>query len=50
MPQKNKQTKNTNELGLAWQNIVGNPRIPWQKKIAFSYSDPADKLNNLKPF
>ena len=37
----------------AWQNIAGNHRIPWQKKIAFSYSDPGDnlknKLNDLKP-
>ena len=44
--------KNTNELGQAWENIAGNHRIPWQKKIV-SYSDPADtlenKLNNLKP-
>jgi len=46
---KKKQTKNTNELGPAWQNIAGNHRIPWQKKIAFSYSDPGDKLNDLKP-
>ena len=46
------QKKNTNELGPAWQNIAGNHRIPWQKKIAFSYSDPGDtlenKLNDLK--
>ena len=46
--------KKTNELGPAWQNIVGNNRLPWQKKIAFSYSDPGDtlenKLNNLKHF
>ena len=44
---------NTNELGPAWQNIAGNYRIPWQKKIAFSNSDPGDtldnKLNDLKP-
>ena len=44
--------KNTNELGQGWENIAGNHRIPWQKKIV-SYSDPADtlenKLNNLKP-
>ena len=33
---------NTNKLGSAWQNIAGNHRIPWQKKIAFSYSDPGD--------
>ena len=49
IPQKK---KNTNELGPAWQNIAGNHRIPWQKKIAFSYSDPGDtlenKLNDLK--
>ena len=35
------------------KNITGNHRIPWQKKIAFSYSDPGDtfenKLNDLKP-
>ena len=46
--------KNTNELGPAWKNIVGNHRLPWQKKVAFSYSDPEDtlenKLNNLKHF
>ena len=41
-------------MGPAWQNIVGNHRITWQKKIAFSYSDAGDtlenKLNNLKHF
>ena len=51
IPQKNK--KNTYELGPAWQNIVGNHPIPWQKKIVFSYSDPGDtwnnKLNDSKP-
>ena len=41
------QKKNTNELGPAWQNIAGNHRIPWQKKIAFSYSDPGDTLETL---
>ena len=48
-----KKKKNTNELGPAWQNTAGNHRIPWQKKIGFSYSDPGDtlenKLNDLKP-
>ena len=43
--------KNTNDLGPAWQHIAGNHRIPWQKKIAFNYSDPGDtledKLNDL---
>ena len=52
IPQKKKKKKNTNELGPAWKNIAGNHRIPWQKKIAFSYSDPGDtlanKLNGLK--
>ena len=47
------QKRNTSELGPEWQKIAGNHRIPWQKKIAFSYSDPGDtlenKLNDLKP-
>ena len=51
--QKKNKNKKNNELGPAWQNIVGNHRIPWQKKIAFSYSGPGDtlenKLNDLKP-
>ena len=50
---KKKKKKKTKELGPAWQNIAGNHRISWQKKIAFSYSDPRDtledKLNDLKP-
>ena len=60
IPQKNKtkqkqqqqkeqnktKTKDTNELGPAWQNIAGNHCISWQKKIAFSYSDPGDSLEN----
>ena len=45
--------KTTDELGQAWQNIAGNHHIPWQKKIAFNYSDAGDtlenKLNDLKP-
>ena len=45
--------KETKEQGPAWQNIAGNHRISWQKKIAFSHSDPGDtledKLNDLKP-
>ena len=40
IPQKKNKTK---------QNIAVNHRIPWQKKIAFSYSDPREKLNDLKP-
>ena len=47
------QKKNPNDLGPARQNITGNHRIPWQKKIAFSFSDAGDtlenKLNDLKP-
>ena len=53
IPPKKKKKKNTYELGPAWQNIAGNHRIPWQKKIAFSYLDIGDilenKLNDLKP-
>ena len=45
--------KKPNDLGPARQNIPGNNCIPWQKKIAFSFSDPGDtlenKLNDLKP-
>ena len=45
--------KKTEKLGPAWQNVAGNHCISWQKKIAFSYSDPGDtlenKLNDLKP-
>ena len=51
--QQKKKKKKTKELGPAWQNIAGNHRISWQKKIAFSYWDPRDtledKLNDLKP-
>ena len=47
------QKKKPNDLGPARQNITGNHRIPWQKKIAFSFSDAGDtlenKLNDLKP-
>ena len=39
--------KNTNDLGPAWQNIAGNPDIPWWKKIVFSYSDARDTLENI---
>ena len=31
-------------LGPEWQNIAENHRIPSQKKIAFSCSDPGDTL------
>ena len=45
--------KKPNGLGPARQNITGNHCIPWQKKIAFSFSDPGDtlenRLNDLKP-
>ena len=39
---------------MSWaKHIAGNHRIPWQKKITFSYLDPGDtlenKLNDLKP-
>ena len=41
-------------MSPAWQNIAGNHRIGWRKKIAFMYSDPGgtleNKLNELKPF
>ena len=47
------QKKTPNDLGPARQDITGNHRIPWQKKIAFSFSDEGDtlenKLNDLKP-
>ena len=29
-------------------NIAGNHRIPGQKKIAFSYSDPGGTLEKIK--
>ena len=41
------------KLGPVWQSIAGNHCIPWQRKIAFSYEDPGDTLENylnaLKP-
>ena len=50
---KKKKKKTLTSWDQHWQNIAGNHRIPWQKKIAFSYSDPGDtfenKLNDLKP-
>ena len=40
-------------VGIYPGRASGNHRICWQKKIAFSYSDPGDtlenKLNDLKP-
>ena len=40
---KKKKKKTLTSWDQHWQNIAGNHRIPWQKKIAFSYSDPGDK-------
>ena len=35
-------------VGPACQNIAGNYHVGWQKKIAFSYSDPGGTLEKIK--